>query len=406
MKACTALASSLALLAACGAEAEPAFVGDGELGVRVAPLDLGAEVADAIFAVTVYDYAGHEVWHAGAISAAAYGMENGVHYVGPCDSQARPYSVHLVLLQLIGDRGQIIPPTDYYNPTSPQAPLIRAVACGEDVTFDIDLARDEDEGFFDIGVKFDEVFCSAAVDCRDDQGQPLKLLFPESGGQRAETVVFGLACASRRGATWLHLEDIIVECNSGPHELNPTGEEGNAGPIGNALFQTAIYAGSQVSGDDQVCYWNAALGIRVGDDARYCRLKTRATATNMLWAGNLTPAGKIYPYVDVDVQLTDDDGQILCGHHPIAMGGGVTIAYTDGVQQQHFERSRSCGFQTVPFPRAIECDGALGGDDVVFTDEGAGRFTVQFGDDTMAAPLTLPIGTALTSCCGNPCCSD
>jgi len=412
MQACTVLLISLALLAGCGSDAaappvvDPPYTGSGHLSVEVAPLNLGAEVGDAIFAVTVYDADGKRVWHVDRISTKDYGANNGFTYVGPCDAAGRDYRVELVLLELRDTMGNVIPPTSYHNPTSPEHPLVESVPCEHSAVFDMDLALDEDEGFFDVGVKFDEVFCSAKVDCRDGQGDPLKLLFPPGGSARAETAIFGLACTSSHGATWLYLDQLVVTCANDLAVLNPSGPEGNSGPKGHSLYQTAVYVGSQVSDDDQVCYWNAALGIKVGDDAKSCRLTTRATAARQSWPGNHTPDGVIYPYIDVAVQLTDGAGNLVCGNQPIADGGPVTIEYTDGHDTVAFDNARACGFQTVPFPRDIECDGALGGTDVVFTDRGSGLFTVKFGDDELATPMTLPLGNALQSCCGNPCCSD
>ncbi|MFO0749507.1 MAG: hypothetical protein U1F43_28130 [Myxococcota bacterium] len=406
MRTCSALATASLLLGACGSGSTS--IPDGpHLTIDVAAL--GEAVGDAVFALTVVDAEGATVAHEDELSAARYGAAGGFDYLVPCEPGS-DYRVELVLLRLVDAFGHEIPAGTWHNPTSAAHPLVQSATCSEaglPVSFALDLAMNAADGFFDIGVRFDDVFCSAKVDCVDDDDQPLRLLY-RGDGTRGETVVFALACTAGGGPTWLYLDDLEVTCGglATPLVVDPQQPEGNTGARSPALYETAVYHGVQIVGDQQICYWNAALGIDVGTNAASCVLHTRGTAADTQWRDSQSPADHVYPVIDVDVPLTDPLGHIQCGHHPVAADGPVAVRYTDGVSGEAFDRSRACGFETVPFPRDVECDGTLDGQGITFTDLGSGRFDVHFGSDGLAAPLSLPVGRSLASCCANPCCAD
>lgn len=410
MRRCSALATSslVALVAACGAASEPPVEAGPRLTISVAALGLGTGISDAVFAMTVRDPSGDPVWSVPELSAARYGGPEGFAYSGPCDPGVT-YRIELVLLRLLDRRGEQIPATTWHNPTSPDQPLVREAGCsaetGLPVSFALDLARDSSDGFFDVGVRFDDVFCSAKVDCVDDRGDPLKLLY-RGPGVRGETALMSLACTTGSGPTWLFLDQLELACGgAAPIVIDPDGAEGNHGARPPTLFETAIYHGVQVVAGDRVCYWNAALGVDVGPGAASCVLRTRGTAADTQWPSATSPDGHVYPWFDIEVPLTDASGAVVCGHAAASASGPVSLRYTDGVTPETFERTRGCGFETVPFPRDVVCDGTSGGGhEPTFVDLGSGRFDVRFGDDHLAAPLTLPVGRALASCCANPCC--
>lgn len=429
MRPCSARASSLAtawtavlgaLASACGGSGDgaPTPFGDARMTVSVAPLDLGADIGDAIFAMKVIAPDGTIAWNVPELSAANYGSGGGgFAYVGPCES-GTTYRIELVLLRLLDAAGHDIPANTWHNPTSAERPLVQESLCRADadlpVSFALDLARTADQGFFDIGVEFDDVFCSAKIDCADDTGAPLKLLY-RGDGTRGDTVVMGFACTSGNGPTWLYLDQLEVVCDdpggtgssggTGPLWVDPQAPEGNTGSRPPALFETAVYHGVQMAGSQPLCYWNAALGVDVGAYSRNCVLRTRGTAANALWSAGVSPADHVYPYIDFEVTLTDAQGQLQCGHQAVAGDGPVRVRYSDGVTPLAFDRSRACGFETVAFPRDLECDNVGNLENgVTFTDLGAGRFDVRFGDDHLAEPLNLPLGRSLSTCCSNPCC--
>ena len=71
------------------------------------------------------------------------------------------------------------------------------------VQFDITMARQADQGFFDVAVQFKDIFCSAKLDCQNADGSDLELLHTPAGA-RDMTVVLGFACTgSLTGTTFV-----------------------------------------------------------------------------------------------------------------------------------------------------------------------------------------------------------
>ena len=326
------------------------------------------------------------------LSSSSYGDGAGsASYVGTCDAGANPNVVRVWVVGvysaavtsagsfnsgLTSDVGAVTgggTAMPFQNPTA-TAPLTRSVTCAENtdvaVQFDVALMRPAQQGFFDIAVNFNNIFCSAKFDCCEDDdgdgcesGEEIALLFDASGA-RAPTVVLGFACtagARANAETDLYLDALGLDCTSPTPAsfaadllLNPAGPQGNqcvpgtngmggcAGVVTEVapatvdadtyLYQLAVYRGLEdlTSGgvDAQKVYWNVALGVKrpaIGG----CRLRTRATADDALGSSavgaGVVGAGVVYPYVQWDVDLA------TCGSEPLTFGQAAAMvrpAYT------------------------------------------------------------------------------
>ncbi|MCA9518418.1 MAG: hypothetical protein KC635_25965, partial [Myxococcales bacterium] len=124
----------------------------GRLRVDVAPLSL-AGVAAADYVLTVRrgsGGAGDVVWTK-AVGSADYGDGAGsLAYVGTCDASAAKNTVTLDLVALYDADGAVIPASSYRNPT----PISVEADClpnqDSPVAFDLTIARQADQGFFDV----------------------------------------------------------------------------------------------------------------------------------------------------------------------------------------------------------------------------------------------------------------
>ncbi len=105
------------------------------------------------------------------------------------------------------------------------------------VDFNITLMREANQGFFDIAVTFDDIFCSAKVDCAYAGGRPIELVMGPDG-RRVPTVVWALACTdgSPGGAvatsTHLYMDDVVLDCDGTRFTVSPSDGPGNVYPGG------------------------------------------------------------------------------------------------------------------------------------------------------------------------------
>jgi len=395
----------------------------GRFDIRVSPLTLEAP-DDVVYTLRLYNAEPALVWEAAALSSSRYGDGHGaLTYVGACDASAsgNPHTLEITLDALLDATGAPIDTATWQNPAPPGAPLrLDDLVCRPDadvlVTLDLTILRDARQGFFDVAVSFEDIFCSAKLDCVDDQGEPLRLLHDPTTGERSTTAVLGFACTSGRAGdgspepTWLHLDDVVVSCQGVPDiviEPNaPVGQRGPRGP-GLEIFQTAIYRGAESLPGWEKCYWNLALGVDL-EAARGCRLRARGTASHDDWRerAGASPPATVWAYVDWDVPLTGD-GAFACGQEPLNGGTGrVTTRFTapDGAVFAHPWR---CGDDEID-DDAIACDGAFpGGLPIAAWREGGG-VRVSIGGVRTALAHPLPDGYFLepaTSCCANECCA-
>jgi len=317
---------------------------EGQVSIAVAPLNL-AGITDAVYTLRVTNGAGgagQVVWEKAGIRSTRYGDGGGsLAYVGTCDAATGTNTVTLTLTSLSDVDGPVAVGS-YMNPT----PVSREVACLDNrdvpVTFDITLARRANQGFFDVAVQFDDIFCSAKLDCETASGADLELLH-DSGGARDMTVVMGFACTgSITGTpTFLYMDDPVITCGdpdvTSVIRVDPTGR-GNVSlttlPSVNPdgyLFAAAVYRG--VEGFAGKAYWNVSFGL---DEATFaalgpCTLSGRATASAGAWtqqqAGFALPPGSVYPVIDWSVMLSDAAGRRCHKHEVNQDGSGVVTNY-------------------------------------------------------------------------------
>ncbi|PKN59195.1 MAG: hypothetical protein CVU56_01575 [Deltaproteobacteria bacterium HGW-Deltaproteobacteria-14] len=384
------LAGSLALGAGCMSGAPQ---GDGPISgpavtVNVAALNL-AGVGDVVWDVEVRNGAGtpQVVWHK-RLSSSGYGDGAGsASYVGPCDADPA-VATNTVNVWVVGvydapvstlgafasggGGGVVGSAVPFQNPTAAAA-LSRTVRCDANadnaVAFDVTLARPATQGFFDVAVSFDDVFCSAKFDCcydaagdgcASDGSEDIELLF-DAGGNRARTFNLALACTAGPDdavLTALHMDALELDCDvvsdgstfaadvmiapasSAPGNQCAAGDLSSCPQVIEAagvdaddyLFQVAVFMGEEqlTSGGQSACkvYWNVSLGVEDGVSA--CTLRTHATAEDAATADDAVVDGVIapgvaYPYLVWDVDLD------ACGSEALDLAdasGPVHVDYT------------------------------------------------------------------------------
>jgi len=333
--------SALWMLTSCGA---PADDGDaGRVAIEVAPLTLEG-VTEAEYTVTVTNDAagqGDTVW-ARALTSTRYGDGAGsLAYVGPCDADTGTNTV-IVELDALYDQNGVIAPGTYKNPT----PLQREIAClpntDVSVVFDMTIVRDAKQGFFDVAVDLDDIFCSAKLDCERTPGQDLELLHNPATGARDMTAVVGFACtgSNAEGAsTYLYMDDLRVVCSGYTLDvlIDPTGQgnlDTTQAPSANAdgyLFGASVYRGTE--GLYGKAYWNVSLGLDATKFAAAgdCTLVGRATAAAESWDqtvfGFPLPEGTVYPIIAWNVPLSNATGRVCTSHAVNQPGSFVTTEY-------------------------------------------------------------------------------
>ncbi|MFO0747346.1 MAG: hypothetical protein U1F43_17015 [Myxococcota bacterium] len=322
------LSSCLAvMLAGCGS-AEPG----PRIAISIQPLQLDG-VENACWSLSVVNGATPPatVVALDPVCADTFGDgTGGITYVAPCDASpgAELHRVTLRLRALYGPGGVAL--TDWVDP----GPLVRDARCVANadtaVTFDVTVARSARQGFFDVAVAFDDIFCSAKVDCVDpDTGSMLQLV-PRPDGERGDSIVIGFACTGgpdEAEATHLYLDPPALVCADGRAAV-PLDVVGHALPVVNGvspLFGAMVFAGREALAGK--VYLNVALGFAGGRD---CRLVGRATATSGTFTDYTTPADTIWPWIDFDVRVTDG-AALVCSQHPLdglAPHAGVASRYT------------------------------------------------------------------------------
>jgi len=376
----------------CSSETQPT---GPAVKIGVAPLTLST-VNDACYRLTVLNGDTDPVWQQEGVCSGQYGDGKGaITYIGPCDAQLvdgdpQVNTVRLELEELYDQSGPIDRDT-YRNPCGHAdngnddgfAPCELSFECLENqdvfVEFNLTVMRSANQGFFDIAVNFDDIFCSAKVDCEYGPRDPIKLLFNPNTGKREETAVVAFACTAGTGdasATALFMDDLTVNCDGHEIRLDPTNGPGNVwndqnpDPDGSdPVWQYATYFGNEsLNCDEASCnkvYWNIAIGLdpRAGN----CHLSGSATAAKDDQMTDFqTPERSTYPVIAFDLDLTND-GRV-CQQNPLnGDGSGVQTVYTaidepkgfchrlDGTD---FSSSPNCGGGGGAQPRFV-CDSVL-----------------------------------------------
>ncbi len=271
--------------------------------VSIAPLTLDS-LADACYSFSIVNGMNQLVVARGPQSPAATASDNtansvcasrfgntaggDISYVAPCDADAPDHTVTLWVDALCStasgnatgwgttgtqyQRGNGICAQiqNYVNPCPAGCAL--NVTCQENadtpVTFNFTIMGQADQGFFDVAVNFDDVFCSAKLDTCNTAGDAVLLVFDDDGN-RMDTVVLAVACTAGSGDVDTHLThtELQVGCDDGAGSTIggaiPTAltQEGNF-EVNN--LNGAAYFGTEQLPNANKVYSNFAFGIPVG----------------------------------------------------------------------------------------------------------------------------------------------
>ncbi len=341
-------------LTACSGQS-PTVTGPG-LQIQVAPLTLPG-VADACYNLAVYNVGSGAiapsalVWSEDDVCADQYGDGRGaVTYIGTCDASpsGRVHTVSLVLNGLCSandcdvaddEDSRTIPSTTYQNPCPSTDPCLLERPCTENadtlVEFNLTIMRDANQGFFDVAVNFEDVFCSAKLDCVDQ-------LLHRPGGARDLTAVLGFACTSGADETCLYATAITLDCGgTNVWTIDPSQGPGNITENSPLLYGAAVYEGDEAFTAFQKSYWNVALGLDETQFATFqdCTLSWSTTASEGALAGSgpfTTPADSTYPVIEWERDIIVN-GQLACSAHPLNVtlpgeeedGPSVATDYTE-----------------------------------------------------------------------------
>lgn len=355
---------AIGFFTACAGAAPPT---GARLEVKVAPLDL-PDIGNAQYTIVVANADTDVVWTATVTSDRFGDGVGSIAYVGTCDASSNPHTATLTLDKLWDTESHLLEsPEDYRDP----GPItLGDIVCRENadvaVVFDLTLMRAAEQGFFDVAVDFEDVFCSAKVDCVDE------LL--HDGDTRGPTVVLGLACTaggSRTGPepSRMYFGDLTLSCVDPGGSLPPIGvtlhpgdvtRPGLQAPVPGLLYQWAEYHGQEGFLDVDKCYWNHAFGLDVdaiGD--RVCTLSGAATASNRELPGGVIDPDVVWPVISFSVEVLSADGA-LCGNHPLDGGaGGVTTGYVKPDTMPRpaaFTAVYPCGASPGPVPTGCATD--------------------------------------------------
>ncbi len=345
------------------------------VAINVAPLNLPG-IDDACYDLRVAAATG-TVWSegnpaikrsaspsdGGAICASSYGNAAGgdITYVGSCsadpldDTNPAVSGVQNVVTLWVDGlytvaSGVYTDTGDWQNPCASGCPL--EVTCAENadtpVDFNLTIMRRARQGFFDLAINFEDVFCSAKVDCLES---PQGLVF--NNGERDDTVVIARACtagvgaATRRllSATEIYCVDAGGTTQYGPLDAFNAGSDGNQGdPAGPLLFQNAIYSGYEQLTDGGTpaknlgkIYVNQAIGVDVPPNAD-CYVRGYFTVYDANVGLPADPAGAgfgTYPAVYFDVKVVSagasgaTQGVFGCTNNALDGTGSVDTVYVD-----------------------------------------------------------------------------
>ena len=210
MKLAPGLALTLAsafLALHCTADGPPAAP-RGQVALSVAPLTL-QEVGGATWRLVIEEALGGGAW--GPVvdrQVGSDGPSGAMTYVAPCVAGESRVSVTLVSVTDTASQ-----PMDVMTPPT----ATKSFTCVENadvlVEFDITVMSAAKQGFFDITVNYEDVFCSAKIDCN-----PAYLHHPVTG-ERGPTVITALTCSAgptdTGETTYLGLAQAYLCCSNG-----------------------------------------------------------------------------------------------------------------------------------------------------------------------------------------------
>ena len=451
MKTRTLIASIVAtgglVTTACGQADAP-----GErINLGVAPLTLPG-IKDACYTIEVQNDVGQTVWLKEHLCATQYGDSIGdITYVGTCDATnndlvAGARNTVTLTLENLYDVPVThsnyalgaVPDEEWDNPCGKRSdgssitpngdgegPCQLVFECLENedvpVVFNLAVMRDAEQGFFDIAVNFEDVFCSAKLDCVDE-------FLHNAEGDRDVTVNMTFACTAGTAATGpqatnMYLSNVELVCvDADPNDgevldtisqtINlASAEPGQQGATPPLLFQWANYSGEEAFTNFEKCYWNHAFGLDMAViGARRCTLSATGTATDFALPGGAIRNTDFYPVITWSADVVEADGS-LCTNNALndtANGSGVTTSYvtpTSTPRPAPFTARYQCAMPPAA-PPTYACVGATDARfEGTYTEAGASAVKVTVGGVDSVA-YALPANAKLVeSCCLAECCT-
>jgi hypothetical protein len=211
-------------VAACGEVSEAP-----ETGMRIAVRPLALEpVLRVCYDLSVQDALGMVLWQAGDPNVSYDNGDNGtlcsdvwgtgsggdIQYIGSCDTNNNPNIVSLVIDGIYTIDGRLVDGVDWLPTCTAAEPCRQYVQCAPDdnvlVNFDVVVMREANQGFFDIAVTFDDIFCSAKVDCTYDAEGDEPIMAVHDGDKPVNTAVVGLACTAGPDTTEEDIQSVLL----------------------------------------------------------------------------------------------------------------------------------------------------------------------------------------------------
>ncbi len=320
---------SIAALSACADQSSGPTGPQGNINLSVAPLSLPG-IDDADYAIVVTNGAGDIVWQEEALTSNQYGDGAGsLTYVGTCDADEPVHTIALTTKTLTDSDGtELFAAGEAVNPCPAAAPCELTASCVENsdvfVEFNLAIMRDANQGFFDVAVNFQDIFCSAKVDCQAE------LLHDPATGLRAPTAVIGFACTS--GASSISAQEptnLYVDYIVDGVGLDET-IDGNSGD-----GQYAIYKDDEELAGYTKGFWNAAVLIPSGGVV----ITGVATAAPGALPSEAPGTFNNYPVIGFNVTVP----QNCAGAFPVQLdsGNGVDTFYSDSPATEGTYESRA-----------------------------------------------------------------
>ncbi len=209
--------------------------------------------------------------------------------------------------------------------------------------FNFTVIRDAENGFFDIAVRFDNIYCASKYDDCYSNNQDITLFSDDDGDHK--TGVYALACTAPLGSDVdLHYGNLAVVCSGFTFPINPNVSartDAASVPAGHSLTydvfrdQTAVNCDDDtvdppVTGNCNGLFWNISFDLTDLEGLGTCTLAFSATATNGTGSfvdGLPTNPGSTYPYIDVDATITGGDA---CQQNPLNGDGSAVVTNYHG----------------------------------------------------------------------------
>ncbi len=354
---------------ACGEGSTPVVGTDGAgITIAVAPLD-GSGIGVACFDLQVTTELG-TLWEKGdpainyldsdddTICSDDHGNAGGgsIRWVGSCDAQdaadtdpnGRAGVQNSVTLWFDGiyNEAKTAETAGVYDPCGTAGCTLEFDCIANTDTlaeFNFTVIRDAENGFFDIAVRFDNIYCASKYDDCYSNNQDITLFSDDDGDHK--TGVYALACTAPFGKEVdLHYGNLAVVCSGVTFPIDPTVSartEAASVPAGHLLTYDVYRDQTTVNCDDDTVdppvtgncnglFWNISFDLTDLEALGGCTLAFSATATNgtgSFVSGLPTNPGATYPYIDVDATITGGDA---CQQNPLNGDGSAVVTNYHG----------------------------------------------------------------------------